>query len=95
MKTSSTILVAVIAAALGAYGYSRLAPARVASTERAEHTEQKKPNDHVEQDEHGADRIRISDVKLAAAGVVLAVGVLCSQLLRHTEVHPVDVASES
>ncbi|MEY9397729.1 cobalt-zinc-cadmium efflux system membrane fusion protein [Bradyrhizobium japonicum] len=72
MKTSSTILVAIVAAALGAYGYSLLAPAGVTRTEHAEHSEQKKPNDHVEQDEHGADRIRISDVKLAAAGVTLA-----------------------
>ncbi|WP_407122587.1 divalent metal ion exporter adaptor subunit IhpB [Bradyrhizobium sp. STM 3561] len=72
MRTSSTILIAIVAAALGAYGYSRLAPAKLAHTEHTEHSEQKKPNDHVEQDEHGADRIRISDVKLAAAGVSLA-----------------------
>ncbi|MCP3383624.1 efflux RND transporter periplasmic adaptor subunit [Bradyrhizobium sp. CCGUVB4N] len=72
MKTSSTILIAILAAALGAYGYSRLGPSKVAHTDHAEHSEQKKPSDHVEQDEHGADRIRISDVKLAAAGVTLA-----------------------
>jgi cobalt-zinc-cadmium efflux system membrane fusion protein len=72
MKIFSTILVAIVAAALGAYGYSMLMPAKVASTDHAEHSEPKKPNDHVEQDEHGADRIRISDVKLAAAGVTLA-----------------------
>lgn len=72
MKTSSTILVAVIAAGLGAYSYSMFVPARVGSTEPAAHSEPRKPNDHVEQDEHGADRIRISDVKLAAAGVTLA-----------------------
>ncbi|WP_298876273.1 divalent metal ion exporter adaptor subunit IhpB [uncultured Bradyrhizobium sp.] len=72
MKTSSTLVIAVIAAALGAYGYSMLAAARVAPTEHAEEKKPEKPNDHVEQDEHGADRIRISDVKLAAAGVTLA-----------------------
>ena len=72
MKTSSTILVAIVAAALGAYGTSLLAPAKVTHTEHAEEKKPEKPNDHVEQDEHGADRIRISDVKLAAAGVVLA-----------------------
>jgi len=72
MKTSSTLVIAVIAAALGAYGYSMLAPAKVASTEHAEDKKPEKPNDHVEQEEHGADRIRISDVKLAAAGVTLA-----------------------
>ena len=71
MKPFSTILLVIVAAALGAYGYSLLAPATPAHTEHAEHSE-KKPNDHVEQDEHGADRIRISDVKLAAAGVTLA-----------------------
>ena len=70
MKTSSTILVALITAALGAYGYAMLAPARVETTEQAH--EKKPANEHVEQDEHGADRIRISDVKLAAAGVALA-----------------------
>lgn len=72
MKTSSAILVAIVAAALGAYGYSLLAPAKVAPTEHAADKKPEKPNDHVEQDEHGADRIRISDVKLAAAGVTLA-----------------------
>ncbi|MHC2578329.1 cobalt-zinc-cadmium efflux system membrane fusion protein [Bradyrhizobium diazoefficiens] len=72
MKTSSTILVAIATAALGAYGYAMLAAPKVAPAEHVERSEQKKPNDHVEQDEHGADRIRISDVKLAAAGVTLA-----------------------
>jgi len=72
MKTSSTILVAIVTAALGAYGYAMLAPAKVAPTEHAADKKPEKPNDHVEQDEHGADRIRISDVKLAAAGVTLA-----------------------
>lgn len=72
MKTSSALLAAVIAAALGAYGYAVLAPAKPTQTEHSGHSEQKKPNDRVEQDEHGADRIRISDVKLAAAGVTLA-----------------------
>ena len=72
MKTSSTILTALVAAALGAYGYSLLAPARVVPAEQGAAKKPEKPSDHVEQDQHGADRIRISDVKLAAAGVVLA-----------------------
>jgi len=72
MKTSFTILIAIVAAALGAYGYSLLAPAKIAPIEHAAEKKPEKPNDHVEQDEHGADRIRISDVKLAAAGVTLA-----------------------
>jgi cobalt-zinc-cadmium efflux system membrane fusion protein len=72
MKTSSTVLVAIIATALGAYGYSLLAPASVAPAQHTADKRPEKPNDHVEQDEHGADRIRISDVKLAAAGIALA-----------------------
>jgi cobalt-zinc-cadmium efflux system membrane fusion protein len=47
MKISSTVLVAMVAAALGAYGYSLLAPAKLAPAEHAEHSEPKKPNDHV------------------------------------------------
>ena len=72
MKTSSTILIAVAAAALGAFGYSLLSPAKVTPADQAAETRPAKPTDHVEQDEHGADRIRISDVKLAAAGVSFA-----------------------
>ncbi|MGV7217971.1 divalent metal ion exporter adaptor subunit IhpB [Bradyrhizobium sp. UFLA05-112] len=73
MKTSSTILVALVTAALGAYGYAMLAPAKVETASQAQDKTPEKPaNAHVEQDEHGADRIRISDVKLAAAGVTLA-----------------------
>jgi cobalt-zinc-cadmium efflux system membrane fusion protein len=72
MKTSSTIVVAIIAATLGAYGYSLLAPASVAPAQHAGDKKPEKPNDHVERDEHEADRIRISDVKLAAAGIALA-----------------------
>lgn len=72
MKPASTIIVAIVAAALGAYGYSILVPAKIAPAEHAAEKKAEKPNDHVEQDEHGADRIRISDVKLAAAGVTFA-----------------------
>ena len=72
MKRSSTLVVAALAAALGAYGYSLLAPAGVAPTAQAAEKKPERSNEHVEQDEHGADRIRISDVKLAAAGVTLA-----------------------
>lgn len=72
MKTASAIAVAILAAALGATGYAMLAPARVEPTGHLADKKPDRPNDHVEQDEHGADRIRISDVKLAAAGVTLA-----------------------
>lgn len=72
MKTSSTVIVAVLMAALGACGYAMLAPARIEPAGPAADRKPERPNQHVEQDEHGADRIRISDVKLAAAGVTLA-----------------------
>jgi membrane fusion protein, heavy metal efflux system len=77
MKTSTTIVVAILAAAGGAFGYHWLAPTGVpASTQQANQQEKaaedKAGNAHVEQDEHGADRIRIGDVKLAAAGATFA-----------------------
>ncbi|WP_316174571.1 MULTISPECIES: divalent metal ion exporter adaptor subunit IhpB [unclassified Bradyrhizobium] len=74
MRPSTVILIVILAAAAGA-GASRLLveaePQAQATVGHADHAE-KAPKDHVEQDEHGADRIRISDVKLAAAGVELA-----------------------
>jgi len=74
MRVSGTILVAVVAAGLGAFGYSVFTPTKPKSVEqvRRQKTEQKAANEHVERDEHAADRIRISDVKLAAAGAILA-----------------------
>jgi cobalt-zinc-cadmium efflux system membrane fusion protein len=71
MKASSTVLIAALAFAAGVLGYRALAPAPHAPAVRSERA--KAANDHVEQDEHGADRILISDVKLAAAGAVFAV----------------------
>jgi cobalt-zinc-cadmium efflux system membrane fusion protein len=66
--------VAVLAAGLGAYGYALLVPEKIGTTGQVR--EEKKPestaNEHVEPDEHAAERIRISDVKLGAAGAVLA-----------------------
>lgn len=74
MRASTTIVVAVLAAGLGAYGYSLLAPKKIETIGQVR--EEKKPeraaNEHVEPDEHAAERIRISDVKLGAAGAVLA-----------------------
>jgi cobalt-zinc-cadmium efflux system membrane fusion protein len=75
MKASATIIIAVLAAALGASGYRMLSRAQtdnVQTTGQASEKEEKPAREHVEQDEHGADRIRLSDVKLAAAGVILA-----------------------
>ncbi|MGY3233761.1 Cu/Ag efflux pump CusA [Bradyrhizobium sp. USDA 4448] len=47
MKASSTIVVAIITAALGAYGYSMLAPTKVAPIEHAADGKPEKRNDHV------------------------------------------------
>ena len=76
MRTATTIVIAVVAAALGAFGSRWLLHAPADRAEAAHHatelSEPKPATDHIAQDEHGADRIRISDVKLAAAGVTLA-----------------------
>jgi cobalt-zinc-cadmium efflux system membrane fusion protein len=74
MRVVTTIVVALVAAALGAYGYSQLGSpkAELVNNSPTASKEEKPANEHVEQDEHGADRIRISDVKLAAAGATFA-----------------------
>jgi membrane fusion protein, heavy metal efflux system len=73
MKLSTGVAL-VIAAAIGAFGYRAVVPARMETISGRDATKPDRPaDDHVAQDEHGADRIRISDVKLAAAGVALAV----------------------
>lgn len=81
MKPAITIALVIAAAACGAYGYHRLAPV-VAATQAPsaaashdndhEHGAEKPLTEHVGPDEHAAERIRISDVKLAAAGAVFA-----------------------
>jgi membrane fusion protein, heavy metal efflux system len=74
MRPVVTIVLVVAAAALGAYGYQRFASNRlvVASDVPGAKKSETLATEHVAPDEHAADRIRISDVKLAAAGVVLA-----------------------
>ncbi|MDA9409844.1 divalent metal ion exporter adaptor subunit IhpB [Bradyrhizobium sp. CCBAU 45384] len=79
MRNSSAIVLALVAAAAGAFGYRWLtpkdAPAATQQTAKQEGNaakEEKAGNEHVEKDEHGADRIVISDVKLAAAGATFA-----------------------
>ena len=74
MRATSTIIVAIFAAALGAYGYAQLGQPKIeaASNSPAIKKEESSASEHVEPDEHGADRIRISDVKLAAAGATFA-----------------------
>lgn len=72
MKTSTKIIAGFLAAGIAAAGYHALAPARpYPQAAKSEKKEEKTANQHVEQDEHAADRIRISDVKLAAAGIIL------------------------
>lgn len=74
MRLFGTLLAMIVAAAVGAYGHSLMSPAKMAlpAATGSDKAAEKPANEHVEQDEHAADRIRISDVKLAAAGVVLA-----------------------
>ncbi len=76
MKTSSAIVLALVAAAAGAFGYRMLtpkdAPAATQQVAKQDAKEEKAGNEHAEKDEHGADRIVISDVKLAAAGATFA-----------------------
>jgi cobalt-zinc-cadmium efflux system membrane fusion protein len=72
MKASATLVIAIIALAAGALGQRALSPEPEKPATRIEKPA-KAANDHVEHDEHGADRILISDVKLAAAGADFAV----------------------
>jgi len=73
MRMLSIIVATVAALAVAAIGYRMMGPTKPAApVARTSHQSEKATNGHVEQDEHGADRILISDVKLAAAGAVLA-----------------------
>jgi cobalt-zinc-cadmium efflux system membrane fusion protein len=67
----SKILIAVLAiTGLGAFSLRMLTPTDTAVAPVV--AEKKAKDGHAEQDEHGAPRIVITDVKLAAAGVVCA-----------------------
>ena len=73
MNTPAKLIIVMVAvAASAAIGFRTLGPATTAAppNEKAERKE-KAPDNRAEQDEHGADRIYITDVKLAAGGVVL------------------------
>lgn len=73
MKKFAVFVLLVAAIAVGAVGYRALSvPSTREAAPQIEKKDTKAANEHVEQDEHAADRILISDVKLAAAGVVLA-----------------------
>lgn len=73
MMTSKIAITIAGAAVLGGVSLS-LPPAAQSKppAEQAPVKEEKKSKDHVEQDEHGGDRIRITDVKLAAARATFA-----------------------
>ena len=72
-RPAKLIIVMVAVAASAAIGFRTFGPATTEAPpkEKAERKE-KAPDNRAEQDEHGADRIYITDVKLAAGGVVLA-----------------------
>lgn len=73
MSKTTLVIALVVAVVVGAFGQRILAPARlVPPVNQVEKKEGKSEKAHVEQDEHGADRIAISDVKLAAAGATFA-----------------------
>ena len=73
MRATSTIIVALLAAALGAYGYAQFGQPKIGAASLSSATKEgSSASEHVEPDEHGADRIKISDVKLAAAGATFA-----------------------
>jgi membrane fusion protein, heavy metal efflux system len=73
MRTLMIIVAAVALLVIAGVGYRMIGSTN--PNERAtetRHHEEKHASGHIEQDEHGADRILISDVKLAAAGATLA-----------------------
>lgn len=73
MKKTTLAAALVAAVAIGAFGQRIFAPApSINTSHRAEKKADKAEKEHIEQDEHGADRIAISDVKLAAAGAIFA-----------------------
>ena len=72
MKKNTIVFGAIAVFAIAGIGYRALEPGKSQAPAVQREKEDKPAKDRVEQDEHGADRILISDVKLAAAGTVLA-----------------------
>jgi len=70
MKISKVLIPVLAIIGLGAFSLRILTPTDTAVAPVA--SEKKAKDGHAEQDEHGAPRIVITDVKLAAAGVVFA-----------------------
>jgi cobalt-zinc-cadmium efflux system membrane fusion protein len=74
MKALTAIAAIIAVLAIAGVGYRMMEstnPGAIAT--QTSHANERVANGHIEQDEHGADRILISDVKLASAGAVLAV----------------------
>jgi membrane fusion protein, heavy metal efflux system len=72
-RPAKAVIAVLVLAAAGALAFKTMSPAKTgAPAKSAEKPKEKTPESHAEQDEHGADRIVITDVKLAAAGVALA-----------------------
>lgn len=73
MKKTTLVVALAAAVAIGALGQRFFAPVPpIDASHRTDEKEHKAEKGHVEQDEHGAHRIAISDVKLAAAGARFA-----------------------
>lgn len=70
-QAAKSLIAVAVVAAIAVIGFKLLAPVNTAPSPEASEHQSKTSNPHAEPDEHGADRIVISDVKLAAAGVVL------------------------
>jgi len=69
-RPAMTMIAVLVLATAGAVAFKMMSPAGIAMPARSpEKPREKAPESHAEQDEHGADRIVITDVKLAAAGV--------------------------
>lgn len=72
-RPAKAVIAVLVLAAAGALAFKTMSPAKTeAPAKSAEKPKENAPESHAEQDEHGADRIVITDVKLAAAGVALA-----------------------
>ncbi|MDT5236659.1 MAG: rane fusion protein heavy metal efflux system [Mycobacterium sp.] len=81
-KTFRMLAVALLVAAFGFVGFKVLSPAAKTSSAKAPDQRTRMVEGRAEPDEHGADRVFISDAKLAAGGVAL--GAAASAVLSET-----------
>jgi cobalt-zinc-cadmium efflux system membrane fusion protein len=71
-KTFRISAVALVVAVFGFVGFRMLSPAAKTGSAKAPDQGTRMVDGHAEPDEHGADRVFISDAKLAAGGVTLS-----------------------